>query len=347
MSMKKLLLKLALFIIPILIYVGAGIYIDPYNVFHVDDIRLTRVVPNENFIKTKYILENKDKFNAFVFGSSRAANLPEVGLPTATDTGTPLNWYNMTYSMGGIEENYMTVKTLTDSGVHIDEIVILIDEISMWKGASDRLDNLIFTTYQAYEDNPAAFYYSYIKQKPLLDLIPEIHSIHVSERTGDVEYALRKDLFYSYGVEPRNTDMGFSQDVEMPAPEPSLVYDEGCMSVHYLQELKNLCDINNIKLVVIASPVLESTYREGVEHGYLEFLKDVSQVTDFYCFSGLNEYTTHPGYYFDASHFKPYVGYEMEKAVFGDDVEEKGTTFGISITAENADIVITELKDEL
>ena len=344
--MKKLLLKLTLFIIPVLIYVGAAVYIDDYNVFHVDDIRFTRVTPNQNFIKTKYILGNKDKFNAFVFGSSRAGNLPLDGLPKAKDDGTALNWYNMTYAMGGIEENYMTVKSLTDGGVHIDEIVLLIDEISMWRGANKGLDNLIFTTYQTYEDNPIAFYYSYIRQKPLLDLLPEIDAIHVSELTGDKEYLQKKEDFYAYGVDVKNQDMTLGEECEMPDPEPSLEYNNDCESVYYLARLKDLCDEQGIELIVMTSPVLEPTYREGVENGYLNFLRDVAQVTDFYCFSGLNEYTEHTKYYFDASHFRPYVGYEMEKRVFGDQ-QDTDDSFGILVTNNDVDDVCNRLEAEL
>ena len=95
--MKKLLGKLFLFIIPVCLYVLISIFVDAYNVFHVDNIRITDVTPNQNFIKTKYVIENNDKFNAFILGSSRAANLPREGLPGATDNGVELSWYNMTY----------------------------------------------------------------------------------------------------------------------------------------------------------------------------------------------------------------------------------------------------------
>lgn len=256
----------------------------------------------------------------------------------------------MTYSMGGIEENYMTLKSLTNAGVQVKEVLILIDEISMWKGASDSLDNLIFTTYQTYEKNPLAFYYSYLKQKPLLDLIPEIYAGKHSERIGDQDYIHRKEQFYSYGGFDGSIDFPDAEDGDMLDPEPSLLYDEGCQSVHYLQVLKSLCDENNIKLIVITSPVLESTYREGVANGYLDFLKDVSEVTDYYCFSGLNEYTQHTKYYYDASHFMPCVGYEMEKVVFGETQEKElpqAAAFGTHVTKENVDEVINMLQDEL
>ncbi len=345
--MKKLLKKLLLFIIPVLIYVGAAVYIDAYNVFHVENIRFTRVTPNQNFIKTKYILKNKDKFNAYVFGSSRAANLPVQGLPTTLKDGTELKWYNMTYAMGCVEENYHTIKDMVDGGVHIDMVVMLMDEISMWRNADYSTDECIFTSYQTYKLNPLAFYYSYIKQKPLLDLIPEIFSDKICEFT-DKASIRKKELFYSYGVDEKNTDMNYSLGEEMMDPEHSVEYTDKSTSVQAMKELAGLCLDNDIRLIVLATPLLESTYQEAVDNGYLEFLRDMAEVTDYYCFSGLNEYTQEAGYYFDASHFKPYLGYEMEKIVFGDgDSSEDGGMFGVYVTKDNADEVIGMLKEEL
>lgn len=349
--MKKLLLKLSLFIIPVLIYVWAGVYIDAYNVFHVNDIRLTYVTPNQNFIKTRYILENKDRFNAFVFGSSRAGNLPLEGLPAKDGNGEELRWYNMTYAMGCPEENYQTVKTFVDNGVEIDEIVILIDEISMWRNAMNSTDDLICATYQTYEKSPLKFYYAYLKQKPLLKLVPEIVAYQAEKRD-------KRENFYSYGVYDENTDLEIGDSRPMPGPEHSLEYTDASTAVDSIRCLKKLCEEKDIELVVITTPILEPTYREGVENGYLEFLSDVAKVTDFYCFSGMNAYTTDAAYYFDSSHFRPFVGREMEKALFGDDEERRDAVgkavtekslvdFGELVTAENADLIVGNLRHEL
>lgn len=354
--MKKLLAKLCLFIIPVFIYLGASIYIDAYNVFHVDNIRLTYVTPNQNFIKTKYVLNNKDRFNAFVLGSSRAGNLPLDGLPKMGPEGQKLHWYNMTYAMGCPEENYQTVRTFLDNGVKIEELVILVDEISMWRNAFEGTGDLIFATYQTYEENPLKFYYAYIKQKPLLKLLPAVIENDLAEEGSEV--LLKKSLFYEYGVGEANTDMAIGSPTNMFEPERSLEYTEASTSVESVRRLKEFCDENGIELLVITSPVLESTYRQGVDNGYLDFLTDLASVTDYYCFSGLNAYTREAMYYFDASHFRPYVGREMEKVLFGNDNERMNSVseacsaatvvpFGTIVTADNVDEVIGGLVQEL
>ncbi len=339
--MKKIAFKLALFVIPVILYVAVGVFVDAYNVFHVNDIRFTYATPNQNFIKTKYVLENKDNFNAFVFGSSRAANLPKDYLPETTSDGRELNWYNMTYAMGCIEENYETVKTFIDGGVRIDELVVLIDEISMYRNKTEGRDNLIFTTYQTYEESPLKFYYSYIKQKPVFKLIPSVFDNILQGKSNNPEHMFKKQLFYSYGVDEKNIEMDIGENTAMFSPEAVFEYSEASRSIAALEKLRDLCELENIELIVVTTPILESTYRDAVSKGYLEFLTDVADVVPYYCFSGLNKYTTNADYYFDASHFRPYVGAEMEKAIFGN-YEGKEL-----VTKDNVNEIIKELRTEL
>ena len=353
MRMKKLVIRLCFFIIPVMIYAGECVFVDAYNVFHVDNVRLTDITPNQNFIKTKYLLQNKGKFNALLLGSSRVANLPKEGLPEKTDDGRELNWYNMTYAMGSPSENYDTVKTLIDGGVKLDELIILIDDISMWKGVTKGLDNPIFTTYQTYEESPIRFYYSYLKLKPVWRIVPQIFFEY---RLGENNEG--KKLFYSYGVDVNNTNMEIGSAGDMPEPENSLEYDGGSGAVGAIKDLSELCKEQNIRLIVVTSPILESTYEMAISNGYLDFLYDVAQVTDYYLFSGINTYTVGPEYYFDASHFRPVVGLEMEKVMFGDEdvrnmAVEKAKNdmslveFGRLVTKENAVDVIENLEQEI
>ena len=90
--MKRFIKKTLFFILILaLISVSVSIYIDPFNVFHPLDIKDNGVEPNKNFIKMTYILNNPDKFDTFIFGSSRVGNIHANNL-----------WgekaYNMTYS---------------------------------------------------------------------------------------------------------------------------------------------------------------------------------------------------------------------------------------------------------
>lgn len=79
--------------------------------------------PNKNYIKTKYILENKLKYDSFIFGSSRVGVIP-------TEKVLGYKFYNMTYSEGLPNEWLNTLKTFIENNIKIKMIIIGIDDIS-------------------------------------------------------------------------------------------------------------------------------------------------------------------------------------------------------------------------
>ena len=155
------------------------------------------------------------------------------------------------------------------------------------------------------------------------------------------------------------TDFGVEEGIPtVYESERSLEYNKMSNAVSYLEKLATLCDEEGIRLYVVTTPIYEATYREAIDNGYLEFLEDAAQVTDFYLFSGLNTYTISGNYYFDGSHFRPYVGLQMEKVVFGTDEERKKAvveaaninskvSFGQIVSKDNIDDIIDKLREEV
>ena len=65
--MKRFLIKLLPFVIWIfLLMVVVPVAIDPYNVFHVENIRDNGIEPNKNFLKTEYVIDvyKRQAYNA-------------------------------------------------------------------------------------------------------------------------------------------------------------------------------------------------------------------------------------------------------------------------------------------
>lgn len=340
--MKKLIKKLLLLLIPVLIYIGLAYETDTFNVFHYRNLRVTEATSNDNFIKTKNILEHPDRFNAFILGSSRVANLPQETLPT-TLNGKELNWYNMTYAMGCPKENLETLKTFLNNGVQIDAIILGIDEISMYTTYDSNSSNMMLKQYQEYEKTPLKFYYSYIKLKP------DFSIFYQAMAQDNIDRATAK-LLYSYGVYPRNCDMSIQiENEEMVKSLGCGEYPgkENCEALAAIEEIRNICSERGIELRIFTSPILQTTYEEAVSKGYIDFLADVSEVTEFYNFSGLGEYTTDMRYYFDASHYIPYVGAQIESVLFSDTKTEDVTEFGAYITKDNIKKLTDHLRSQL
>lgn len=72
------------------------------------------------------------------------------------------------------------------------------------------------------------------------------------------------------------------------------------------------------------------------------------------CFSSLNNYTTDPKYYFEWSHYRPALGLEIEKVLFGSE-EEKAEGrraaaddfFGTKVNADNIEEVLQRLQTQI
>ena len=114
--MRKFLLRCCILVSVVSLICVFIIHYDTYNIFHWNNIRFTSAEPNKNFVKTKYIIRNPNKFNAYILGSSRIGNIPPALLPSQKD-GKKLHWYNMTYSQGLPSEHLLTLETFLKNGV--------------------------------------------------------------------------------------------------------------------------------------------------------------------------------------------------------------------------------------
>ena len=124
-------------------------------------------------------------------------------------------------------------------------------------------------------------------------------------------------------------------------------YGEG--AIEDIRELKNFCDTNEIELIVFVNPEYERRFDEAVEQGYLDFLKELAGITDYYCFCGYNDITTDMANFHDISHYRQSVGDLMIQVMKGESQGETLQTlqaqgFGRYVTAANAEEVIENLK---
>lgn len=342
--MKKLIPRLLLLLIPIAFYYYIVYFTDPFNVFHYDNVRETGAANNSNYIKTRYVVENPDKYNAFVVGSSRVANMPESNLPKKIGE-IPLKWYNLETAMASVKDGEEAIKTLLENGVDVRYIVLGIDEVSMWRTYEQSCSELMSMPYQKYEENPVKFLYQYLKVKPKVEQLVKV----LNQSEYDMENTM---LFYEYGVQIPNLDTSMPKECGQPLNnslgcEEYISSDISKECIVAITDIIEMCRENNIELVVYTSPIQGSTYKEATEKGYFDFLVDVSKVTNFYNFSGLNKYTTDQAYYFDNSHFRPCVGLEMEKVMFSSNMTSDVSSFGAYITTENAGELVQYLMGQL
>ena len=95
-----------------------------------------------------------------------------------------------------------------------------------------------------------------------------------------------------------------------------------------------MCHENNIKLIVFTNPIHKLTYQKSVENGYLEFLYRLSDITEYYNFSGINDITTNNHNYFETSHYTHEIGDMIFDVIFNNITDKKllSQGFGYHVT---------------
>ncbi len=325
---------------------------DTFNVFHWKSIRSISSDWNVNFIKTQYIVHNPDKYNAFIFGSSRVGGLPYKSLPHSYN-GKELNWYNMTYPSGIPSENLLSIKTFLNHGVHVDFVLVGFDNISMYASLEEHEKNLLRRPYQVYEKSKWDFYQPYITNFPEFPILKEVF-LYTIGRYDREQY--KNQRHFLYNPDNRQEGVEFSL-IENPQEDQYAIstfeYSQK-ESYRDLEELFAFCAENNIPLVLFTSPLYHELYRYCAKQGYLEFLQQVGERCEFYNFSSLNNYSKDRHYYAESSHYVAAFGQILEKFIFcseskraeiraaaGDDY------FGIKVNAKNVTEVINHLHQQL
>lgn len=325
--MKKFMTKLLVFgLLLAMAVIPVNVAVDPYNIFHGDNIRDNGVEPNKNYIKTRFVLAHKEDYDSYLFGSSRAGFIDVGRLPEGT-------WYNFSYSEGLPKEQYETLRTLISEGEIPKQVYLGIDNISYLVDPAYHESQLYRKAYPYGGSlmDKFRFYASY------LDTVTTLESLSViRDYEGDTE-SLRERM-YSTGCEDLNLNMRFDEsntkaywaDYYEPRIEEA---------IEEIRKFKELCEEYDIELTVFTNPLYITTYERAVDKGYLDFLEELAHVTPFYNFSGYNMISMNQDYYFETSHYTP------EAAAVMMDIIENGSDehavwaqgFGYYVTEENMD----------
>lgn len=338
--MKKYLLKILLYTALLTaVFASVNMGIDPYNIFHYNVPRNNGVEPNKNYIKTEYILHHADRFDSFVFGSSRAGFLDPSLIPNG-------HYYNMCSSEAVPAEHLSILKVFIRKGIVPKNLFVMIDDITCFVDPALHQTILYRVPYPSGGlSDKVKFYLQYCDLITTGESLKVMREYRNKENAKDADYVTRyqtlgcerldKDPYYIEGA----FDCGYWADYY------ALRVSE---AVEDIKELKELCEQYDINLILVTNPLYEKTYARGVENGYIDFLEALSGVTDFWNFSSFSDITMNEENYYEASHFTPKIAAKMIDTVFGDDPDGElwAQGFGIHVTEENREEFIAFLRHQ-
>lgn len=300
--------------------------LDPYGMWK-EDYSNQVLEPNKNYIKTKYILNNPDKYDSFIFGSSRVGAIEAELIPNG-------NYYNMTYSQGLPAEWLDNVETFLENGVRIKNVIIALDDFSFTVDPSSHYKEPLRIPYSKL-NNPFKFFKYYLLRDPN-DLYNRetIKGDKINHRDG-----ANMDLYGTgRGFNTFSDEIKYLSEItdeELKADRynnPTVYFDLNRISktIEEIQSLKDLCIDNNINLTVIFNPIHHTTY-EAIDKDILkDALTELAKVTDFWNFTSPNSISSNNYYWLETSHYRLIVGRMILERVFGLDLSvETPEDFGI------------------
>ncbi len=331
--MKRFLKKLAPFAIFILILeIAIPMMVDPYNVFHWRRIRDNGVEPNSNYIKMRYVLDNPDKFDSFLFGSSRTGFVDVERIPQG-------NWYNMSYSEGIPNEHLENLKVLINHGIVPENVMIGIDNISCFVHPDLHAKQFYRIPYPM--ENPFSFYANYFSIKGVIKSLDVI----LKHEIVDPDYV---DRYYRNGG--NNRYLTVKNDWENDAPYWEDYYENQLFNALVdLTRIQELCEEHDINLIIFTNPIYYTTYQQSALFGYEEWLTWLAdeEKLPFYNFSSLNDITTDQANYIETSHYNMEVGDMIIDRIFYGKTDEtlESQGFGFYVTKDRRDEFIEALAN--
>lgn len=277
----------------ILVVIVFPIYLDPYNVFHYANIRFNGVEPNQNFIKTRYILENPERFDSFLFGSSRVGMIDVSRITSG-------NFYNMAYSEGLPLEHLRNLQLFIKHGVKIQNVWIGIDNISCFVDPKLHEKSLMRREYPQ-DEKLWKFYLPYVNCSMAFHSLDTV--LRAGRNRGERE---KEEDFYLTGNSWLSQETNRREKANRPSWD-KYYKPRFAEALQEIRDIAELCEQNGIKLTIFTNPLYQNTKEKCLSEGYGDFLQALAKVVPYHDFSNIPQ-TTNRNCYIESSHFRFSVG---------------------------------------
>ena len=114
-----------------------------------------------------------------------------------------------------------------------------------------------------------------------------------------------------------------------------------------IRETVNLLRVHGIRLIVFMNPIHKATYFAMGLDRFLLSEKELSGITSFYDFSGLNSVTINNCCFNDTSHYRFNVGRLILARIFNDGSVRVPDDFGVLVTRDNIEKHLADLKAQV
>jgi hypothetical protein len=320
--------------------------VDPYGLLR-KDFAYQIIEPNKNFIKIRFITQNPDRYDSFIFGSSRVNNIDVRKIKG-------YKGYNVHYSGGLPRDHLDNIRYLLKKGVKIRLILIGLDDFSFREDPDARLRQPLRYPYPpVLNQHPFPYYLRYFFSFHDWEIMREVLSGYekkLSQKPG--EHPAYYEFFDTGQMFFYQVDREIEANPEKHRNDPKFLQHVVRTGNHLkeaiedLREIVRLAEAHQVRLVLFINPVHKNVFLDSGDD-FDRFKRALSNLSGFYDFSGLNSITTDNFNYYETSHYRRNVGDLVIARIFDDRTIKVPEDFGQWVTAENIDLHLESLRQQV
>ena len=298
---------------------------------------------NQHMFNPELIFHNPEKFDSFLFGSSRTSVIHVEKIPDG-------RFYNMSYSLGLPTQHLAILKAFVNRGIKIKHVIIGLDEIAFAMPPAATQKHLVRIMHpDTGGPGRLEIFGMYFFRKPELEelgrwqdrvirgkmsgriiMTPQGVNLVWLEKDRIIENAAKPAFYFNAG------------------PYKPVIYSPEEMDKAFkaIGALVALAQAHHFQLTFFISPIYAQLYLNNAE-ALLTAKARLAQMTDYYDFSGFNSVTTNPVNYYEEVHYRYRVGDMIIERIFGGSVAALPEDFGSLVTKHSIGQHLEKQKREL
>ena len=302
----------------IAIVAGVNYFANPFGAFAKDTWYSYAMTRNPRTAKISYLQKHHKNYNAYVLGSSGSSPLVKETL----DQVTGEKFYNLFYYGADMKDVLDTAKYIVNN-YEVKEIVLPITFSFAEEYDTGESDIHYMMKPEVTGKSKASFYLKYLFADPLYvndmrrsygekTYTPKVFDVFIPE-SGNYDKRVR-DV---EGIGALNTYLEKYPDYQHAKAEIKLKYmDEFFRD---FKECLNFLKEKGISYKVLMYPLYESAYKAYSPSETEEFMRRLTEITDFYDFT-YTSISKDPRFFYDTAHYRNAVGDMMINKIYGKDL---------------------------
>lgn len=337
---KYFLKRLGLFLIPFYLVLLLFFVFDPFKIlYEYEDYSDSFIQLNREVISSKTFLKNyeKNKYNSFIFGSSRTvAFKTNDWKPHLDSAGVPFSFDASNENIFGI---WSKLKFLNYNQIDIDNVLLVICSDATFLSTADLegplyikyptiaqtsylnfyltfisswFDNIFFIKYIDYDLFRVGREYSKDVIEPMNIVYDPVHNDFFITKS-DSELKNDPDSFYNKLLEQ---NLFYFKKIPTMIEEPQI--DDN--AVKMLKEILRIFKQNDTNYKLVISPLYNTPKFNNEDYKTLVSIFGTENVFDF---SDNNQITTNYRNYYERSHYRPEVGRQIFEIIYSKDAKSR------------------------